>query len=111
MKLTTKVTLFSLLVFPGSGHIILKKYVSATAFIISFSYLVITFIINIRDITQKVVDSVLQGKIPLEVAAIQQALVEQGAIDNPNLTIMSYLMLILWLISAFDAYRIAQKKQ
>jgi hypothetical protein len=109
MKKTTKVTLLSLLVFPGVGHLFLKKYLIAIAFIASSAYLLLGFIKEIYDKTQHVIDSIIRGEIPINVSAIRQALIDQGALENPNFATIGYLFLIIWGIAAFDAYRIANK--
>ena len=109
MKQSTKVTLLSLLVFPGIGHLVLKKYAIAIGFIASFAYLLLGLVKEIHDKTQQVIDSMLRGEIPMELSAIRQALIDQGALESSNLTIIGYLLLIIWAIAAFDAYRIANK--
>jgi len=110
MKKATKVTLLSLFVFPGAGHLLLKKYAIATGFILSFTYLLLGIIKKIHNKTQQVIESIIQGEIPMEISAIREALVEKGALENSNLTVISYLLLIIWCIAAFDAYRIATKE-
>ncbi|PKI17540.1 hypothetical protein [Colwellia sp. 12G3] len=109
MKQTTKVTLLSLLVFPGVGHLVLKKYFVALAFIASFTYPLLGLVKEIHNKTQQVIDSIIRGEIPIEVSAIRRALIEQGALENPNLAMIGYLLLFIWIIAAFDAYRIANK--
>jgi hypothetical protein len=109
MKQTTKVTLLSLLVFPGVGHLVLKKYLIGIAFISSSVYLLLGFIKEIHDKTQQVINSILRGEVPIEVSAIRQALIDQGVLENPNFATIDYLFLIIWGIAAFDAYRIANK--
>ncbi len=109
MKRTTKVTLLSLLVFPGVGHFVLKKYALALGFCASFTYLLLGVINEIHDKTQHVIDSIIRGEVPIEVTAIRQALIDQGALENSNLTTLSYFLLLIWIIAAFDAYRIANK--
>lgn len=108
MKKTTKVTILSLLVFPGIGHLVLKKYVIALGFMASFIYLLLGFIKEIQDKTQQVLDSIIRGDIPIEAAAIRQALIDQGVLANTHLSTMGYLLLAIWIIAAFDAYRIAK---
>jgi len=111
MKKTTKVTLLSALVFPGIGHLVLKKYAVSLAFIASFSYLIFSFIGDIFKKTQKVVDSIIRGEIPLDINAISEALAEQGVLAGQQQTFVGYLLLIVWLLAAFDAYRIAKKME
>jgi len=111
MKKTTKVTLLSLCIFPGLGHLFLKKYVIAIAFITSFSYLFLSYANEIMNQSQQVIDSILRGEIPIELTAITQALEERGVLDSQNQTIMSYCLLLIWILAAFDAYRIAKKRK
>lgn len=111
MKETTKVTLLSALVFPGIGHLVLKKYLIALAFIVSFSYLLLGFITEIVEKAQHVIDSVVRGDIPMELIAIRQALIDQGTLDSPNLSTNVFLLLLIWIIATFDAYRLAKKDQ
>lgn len=109
MKRTTKVTLFSLLIFPGAGHLLLKKYAIALGFIASFAYLLLGFVKDILTKSQQVMDSIMRGEVSMDISAIQHALMEQGLLENPQLTTMGNLMLVIWAIAAFDAYRIAKK--
>jgi len=109
MKKTTKVTLLSILVFPGAGHLVLKKYAIALGFIASFAYLLLSFIGDIVDKSQQVIDSIIRGEIPLEVSAIREALVEQGVLASQQQTFAGYLLLLVWILAAFDAYRMAKK--
>ncbi len=109
MKQSTKVALLSLLVFPGVGHLVLKKYAIAVAFSASFAYLLLGLVKDIHDKTQQVIESIIRGEIPIEISAIQQALIAQGALENPNLSNIGYMLLLIWALAAFDAYRIANK--
>jgi len=109
MKKTTKVTLLSILVFPGIGHLILKKYVIALAFITSFAYLLLGLVGDITDKSQKIIDSLISGEIPLEINAISEALIKHDVLGSQQQTFAGYLLVLIWFIAAFDAYRIAKK--
>ena len=109
MKKTVKVVLLSILVFPGVGHLVLKKYVIAAAFIASFVYLLLGLFNQVMNKTQPVIDAIIQGEIPIELTAIRQALIEQGVLESSEFSTMGFLLLLIWAIAAFDAYRIANK--
>jgi hypothetical protein len=109
MKKTTKVTLLSILVFPGVGHLVLKKYAIALGFIASFAYLLLGFIGDIIDKSQQVIDSIVRGETPLEINAISEALAEQGVLASQQQSFAGYLLLLIWILAAFDAYRMAKK--
>ena len=109
MKKTVKVVLLSLLIFPGVGHLFLKKYTVAAAFIGSFVYLLMGLVSDILEKTQEVMDSVVKGDIPMDISHISQALVDTEVLSNTNMSTMSYILLFIWVLAAFDAYRIANK--
>jgi hypothetical protein len=109
MRKTVKVVLLSTLVLPGLGHLVLKKYALAATFVASFVYLLLGIIKEIHNKTQHVVESIIRGEIPLEVTAIKQTLINQGVLESSQLSTSSYLLFIVWAISAIDAYRIAKK--
>ena len=111
MKRATKVALLSLLVFPGIGHLFLKKYAVALAFFLSCAYLLVSFVRGILDKSQQVVDSLIRGEIPLEIVAIRQALEEHGVLASSQQVTVGYLFLFVWALAAFDAYRIAKKNE
>lgn len=111
MKKTVKVTLLSLLVFPGVGHLVLKNYALATAFAASFAYLMIGLIKDIYEKTQEVMDRVVSGEVAMDAASISQALNDKDVLNNPNLSIISFILLLIWVFAAFDAYRIANKNK
>jgi len=98
-----------MLIFPGVGHLLLKRYVIALAFITSFSYLLLSFINEVVNKSQLVIDSLIRGEIPLEVSAITQALEEHGVLGSQQQTMVGYFLLLIWSLAAFDAYRIAKK--
>lgn len=109
MKKTTKVTLLSAFVFPGAGHLYLKKYPPAIGFIAAFSYLLSIIISVLMEKTEKISVLIMEGKIPLEVDAITQALTEQGANVAQQSNFTSYALLFIWLFATLDAYRIAKQ--
>ena len=109
MKKTTKVTLLSLLVFPGVGHLFLKKYAVAVAFIASFSYLIMGLLYETYEKVEKIIDRIMEGEIPMDVAHINRALIDSEVLSNSNMPIMSYILFFIWILAAFDANRIANK--
>ena len=108
MKKTTLTPLLSLLVFPGVGHLYLKKYAIGLGLIISFSYLLISLIVEIRESTKDIIDGILTGDIPMDIPLISKMLADNQSL-NSSLSIISYLLLFIWLFSAYDAYRISKK--
>lgn len=109
MKKPINVTLLSLLIFPGIGHLFLKKYALAIAFICSFGYLLMSLVVEIHDKTQELANSIIRGDIPLNIEQISKAIIESDVLNNPTISSMSYILMLIWVLAAFDAYRIAKK--
>jgi len=109
MKKTNKAVLLSALVFPGAGHIYLKKYLPAIGFIGAFAYLLSVVISELVKQTEKITQKILSGELPLEANAISQALAEQGANNGQQTGFASYALLFIWFFAMYDAYRLAKQ--
>ena len=112
VKKSTKAALLSALVFPGIGHIYLKKTIRgailASASFSALYYLVSSALEKAFEISEKI----QQGEIALDVEAITRLVSEQSTnADGQLLNIASYTLVICWLIGIFDAYRIASGKK
>jgi len=113
MTRSTKAALLSGLVFPGIGHMVLKKYLRGSALIISAliaSSIIVTVVIQ-RALT--IVDRINSGDIPVETGAIAEMVSNStnGAdslIENISVIVLG----VCWLIGIIDSYRlgIAQEK-
>ncbi len=110
MNKKTKVTLLSTLIFPGVGHLFLHKYGISLGFISSATYLLLSFIGDMLNKSQQIIDSIIIGRIPLEVEAISKALAEQGTLVSQQQTFSGYMLLLVWVLAASDAFRIAKQQ-
>jgi hypothetical protein len=54
-------------------------------------------------------DSIIRGKISIEISVIYQTFIEQGGLENSNFMTISYLFVNIWTMAAFDAYRMTNK--
>jgi hypothetical protein len=110
MKTPLKAALVSAFVFPGVGHIMLKKYLSGCALLASFAIALYVYLNDIIDKVQQVLTQVQSGSIPLTVDAITSALATVSTgLTMQTLNNISYLLLLIWLLSIADAYRVASK--
>ena len=111
MKKPLKAALLSGLVFPGIGHLMLKKFLAAALFAgvaaIALYYLVANMLIRAQQITEKI----QSGEIPADSAAIMQQLLQQSS--GPEAQQMSYAttaLLLSWLAGIVDAYRVGRQQ-
>ena len=105
MRYSIKAALLSGLVFPGVGHLYLKRYLRGillAAAAAAVSYFLVSVAMNsAMDIVGKI-DS---GSVPLNAEAIS-ALVSKASQENEQSTdIATAILLALWAIGIVDSYR------
>lgn len=110
MKKSSKVLLLSLLVFPGTGHLLLKKYGIASGFIISFAYVLWSMTKQIYIDAQEIIQSMVNNNQLIDIETIKQLLIEKQSLNNSNISVLVYLLLFIWVFAAIDAYRLANKQ-
>jgi len=110
MNKPLKATLLSLLLYPGAGHIFLKKYKLGFALISIFSVPLLLLVGDIVNKTNQVIARIESGDIPADIVAISQAVsnITAGP-EAQTMHVNIYIMGAVWLISAFHAYWIGKK--
>jgi TM2 domain-containing membrane protein YozV len=104
-----KAALLSALVFPGLGHIYLKRYIPGVALVGVSSA-------GIYYLTSKTVERALQivgkiqsGDVPLDVTAITKLVSKQSTgTEDQLLNIATTVIFICWIIGIIDSYRIGR---
>jgi hypothetical protein len=111
MNKPVKAVLLSVLLYPGAGHFFLKKYVSCFALAGIFSIPLIFVMNDIFNKANQVIEQIKNGEIPLDVAAITEAIstLTSGS-EAHALNVKIYVMITVWVIGIFDAYRLSKAK-
>jgi TM2 domain-containing membrane protein YozV len=111
MKKAATAALWSIFVFPGSGHFVLKKPISGTV-IVSLSLVALTVIVvKAVERAMLIVDKVISGEIPLDPLVIaEQVSIQSAQADSQLLSIATYGLIVVWIFAAIDAYRIGRIK-
>lgn len=106
MKKHTKAALLSAFVFPGLGHMIVKKYVAGG---ILLALALSSLIFLIADAVQQALElsaKLQSGEVGLDSASISQLLSGQVTGTEALLGNIATLVLVLcWLIGIIDSYR------
>lgn len=104
MEKSTKAALLSALVFPGTGHFYLKKYIPGVVlFSISAAALCLIITKTVERALQ-IVEKIQSETVEPDVAAIMQAVSSQT--DRAYLLeIASAILLICWVVGIIDIYR------
>ncbi len=109
MKKSTKAVLFSALVFPGAGHLYLKKYLFGSLLIgsvlIAFYFLVTRMV----EKAQHIAELIQAGKVQPDIASISELITKSPAgSEGQLLNIATTVLVVAWLIGIFDSYRVGR---
>ena len=106
MKQSTRAALLSAFIFPGLGHIYLKKYVAAVLLagstLAGIYYIISTVIEKAYEITEQI----QRGEVSLDSTEIAELLSQQSAADVQMMNAMTIVVVICWLIGIVDSYRV-----
>lgn len=110
MKKSTTAALISAFIFPGLGHLYLKKYLTGVLLVgISFAslyYLVTSVLEMAMEISQKIES----GTVQPDIATITAMVTQQSNSANAQLAnIATIVLCICWLVGIIDAYRLGNK--
>ena len=109
MKKSVKAALFSAFIFPGAGQLLLKKYISAVYFAIFASIGLYLLFSNLLTRTQAILDKVQSGEISADIGVITAELHQQTASIAGSLSPALVILLVAWLVSVVEAYRVGSK--
>ena len=109
MKKSTKAVLLSALVFPGTGHLFLKKYLSGTlligAILVAFYFLVTKAV----EKAQHIADLITSGEIQPDIASLTEMITKTPTgSEGQLLSIASTTLIVAWLIGILDSYRVGR---
>jgi TM2 domain-containing membrane protein YozV len=109
MKKATKAVLLSAFVFPGAGHIYLKKYISGGV-LFGASLLGIYYLISKTvESALQIVEKIQSGEVQPDVTAITQLVTKQSTgAESQLLNIATATIIICWIIGIIDSYRIGR---
>jgi len=113
MKISTKAALLSGLVFPGIGHLTLKRYLRGSSLIlITLISLSVIVTVAVRR-ALSIVDGIGDGEIPIESGAILE--LASNSVSNMDGLLVNVSLMVAgacWVAGVVDSYRlgIAQEK-
>ncbi|MEJ2682451.1 MAG: hypothetical protein P8144_13555 [Gammaproteobacteria bacterium] len=110
MKKSSKAVLLSALVFPGAGHLYLKRYVVgillSVGAVMAFYFIILDAVHHALEI----VEALQNEAASLDVNAIVSLLSEQSSRAeasslSASLNIATTVLIVVWLIGIVDSYR------
>ena len=109
MKKSVKAALLSALVFPGAGHLFLKKHIfGASLGCVSLAALYV-IIANMLQRAQQIAEKIVQGEVELDVVEITEMLSRQPVGNDSQLLDVAWAVLVIsWLIAIASSYRVGR---
>ena len=110
MKKVEKALLLSMLVFPGTGHILLKRYTYGFCLIIIASIASYFLIYGVIHQALEIADKIKSGEIYPDLSVILTLVSNQSASSEfQSLNTAMIVLLVVWLVGIVDTYRIGRQ--
>ena len=111
MKQSYKAALFSALVYPGSGHLMLKQYPMGLLLAGTATGCLGALVYRAFAIAGTISDKILMGEIPLDIARINDEISMQMAAGGSTMvTISTWLLVVCWVAGTADAFRLGRRR-
>lgn len=110
MNKPLKAALFSALIFPGAGQLLLKKYISATYFAVFAGVGLYLLFSNLMSRAQDIIDKIQRGEVSADLATITELVNQQSSTASDSLSPALIILLVAWLVSVVEAYRVGKKE-
>jgi hypothetical protein len=111
MKTPLKAALISALVFPGAGHLFLKKYTSGIILTSAFSLALYFLMIDLMSKAEYMIQQIETGNIRLELSSITEQLTNQSiGMSDQTSSLITFSIGLLWVVAILDAYRVGRIK-
>jgi uncharacterized membrane protein (DUF485 family) len=112
MRISTRATLLSLFMFPGCGHIVLKKYISGGIFIGIAAIASLFIFANIMQRANNIANQIVAGHMPFDPMKIIELVTATPPADEAQLlNIVINVFLVTWIVSTIDAFRLGKKQE
>ena len=113
MKRSSKAALLSGLIFPGIGHMVLKKYLHGSVLMLATLAALSVIVTRVFQRALTIVDRINSGDIPVDTGAIAEMVSNStsGAVSSIENIAVIFLG-SCWLVGIIDSYRlgVAQEK-
>jgi hypothetical protein len=103
---STKAVLLSALVFPGAGHLYLRRYARGLL-LAAIAGLAVYFIVSVAMQTAfDVVAQIEGGSVPLDTQSISELVSQESRNTEPMTNVATFAFLGVWVIGMVDAWRL-----
>lgn len=112
MKRSIKAALISALVYPGAGHIMLKKRFTGLALIAAASAALWVAVSTTISQTSRITDKIISGEMQPDLKSmIDMVTASQTPAEAHRIQIATVIFALLWLAAIIDAYRLGRRQE
>ena len=110
MKQSYKAALLSALVYPGSGHFLLKRHWTGAILAATTTACLVALILRALEIARTISDRLLNGELAPDIDRIlAEVSAQSAAADSYTVTISVWLLLACWIGGSIDAFRLGRR--
>lgn len=111
MNLATRAALYNALLFPGWGHLYLKKYKRGIIIILSILAGMLSICWSMVQVAINILKAHPYKKGTVDITAVINLSMDSiKAIDLNNISLLLLFMVLLWIIATIDAYQLGKKQ-
>jgi len=110
MSNALKGALWSGLIWPGLGQVVLKRYKRGAAIMLMAGVSLTVILIKVAQLTLAILDKIESQDGMIDMGAISDAAAQVSAVSsNLGFHLLSWVILACWIIGIVDAYRIGRQ--
>ena len=111
MKEANKSALISAFIYPGVGHLYLRKWISGCLLVAIASWALFFIIGNIMARAMAITDKIISGQLEPDIAVIRQLILQaQSDAVAQQLSTATTALIIVWIVGIIDSYRLGRAK-
>jgi hypothetical protein len=111
MKRSTKAVLISGLVFPGLGHIFLRRYVVGLVLLCLAGGSIYYIAETVIDTALDVVGEIESGGMAIDSGSISQLVEERSEQTDRSASLAVWMLMACWVIGIIDSYRVGRAQE
>lgn len=110
MRQSYKAALLAALVFPGSGHLLLKHFPAGILFAGTSLACLVVLVARAMEIAQVISEQILNGEIALDMQHLSAEISAQSAADGSTMaSVATWVLVFCWVASCVDAFRLGRR--
>ena len=111
MRRSTKAALISGLVFPGLGHVFLRKYPVGLVLLCLAGWSVYAVATTAIGTALEMVREIESGSVAVDASSLSQLIAQRSQQTESSTNLPAWVLMLSWLIGIADSYRIGRAQE